>query len=241
MATRADVPSIELPWPGDARALARRRGLPRGRAVVGGFLIAVAAVVTFWAYSGANHVPRQWYVVAARSLVPGARIGPADVRVVALDVPDAGVRDHLFGATQQLIGASVLAPIPSGALVEASDVVGRAGSPGTRELSVSVDRSRAVGGTLKPGEFVDVLSTFGQGASSSTVVMVPHVEVLSVAASGGESATQVVVLAAPDATSAEAITDAAIATELTLVRSAEQQPGSAVTTPPPFTVQSPAA
>src|SRR5581483_5480586 len=69
--------------------------------------------------------------------------------------------------------------------------------PGTRELSVSVDRSRAVGGTLKPGEFVDVLSTFGQGANSSTVVMVPHVEVLSIAPSPGESGAQVVVLAAP--------------------------------------------
>jgi len=236
VATRADVPPVELSWQHDARALVRRRSLPRGRAVVGGFLIAVAAVVTFWAYSGANHVARQWYVVAARSLTPGARIGPDDVRVVALDVPDAGVRSHLFGTTQQLLGASVLAPVPAGALIEASEVVGRAGAPGTRELSVSVDRSRAVGGTLKPGEFVDVLSTFGQGANSSTVVMVPHVEVLSIAASPGESGAQVVVLAAPDATAAEAIADAAIATELTLVRSAEQLPGSTVTTPAPFTV-----
>jgi len=212
----------------------RRRSLPRGRAVVGGFLISTAAVVTFWAYSGANHVPRQLYVVAARALTPDTRIAVGDVRVVALDVPDAGVRAQLFGSPGQLIGASVLAPVPSGALIEASEVVGRAGAPGTREISVSVDRSRAVGGTLKPSEFVDILSTLGQGVGSSTVVMAPHVEVLSVTDGGGDTGTQIIVLAAPDGTTAEAIADAAIATQLTLVRSAEQQPGSVVTTVAPF-------
>jgi Flp pilus assembly protein CpaB len=205
--------------------------------VVGGFLIALAAVVTFWAYSGANRSPRQWYVVAARALTPGQRIAANDVGVVALDLPDAAVRAQLFGTAQQLVGASVVAPISAGALIEASEVVGRAGAPGTSEISVSVDRSRAVGGTLKPGEFVDVLATLGQGASSSTLVVVPHVEVLSVAASGSDSAAQIVILAAPDGTSAEGIADAAIATELTLVRSAEQPPGAPVTTAAPFQVQ----
>ncbi len=204
--------------------------------MVGGFLIGLAAVVTFWAYSGADHAPRQWYVVAARALAPGTRIGPADVRAVALDVPDAGARAQLFGSPAAVIGASVLAPVPAGALVEANAVVGRAGAPGTSEISVSVDRSHAVGGTLKPGEFVDVLSTFGQGAGSSTVVMVAHVEVLSVQDSG-DGGAQVIVLAAPDGTAAEAIADAANATEVTLVRAAEQLPGAPVTTAAPFQVQ----
>ncbi len=239
MATRGDVPPIDLEWPRDApeRSLGRRRTLPRGRAVVGGLLIAAAAVITFWAYSGANRVPRQFYVVAAHSLTPGTRIASGDVRTVALNVPDAGVRAQLFGSPEQLVGASVLAPVPAGALVETSEVVGRAGAPGTREISVSVDRSRAVGGTLKPGEFVDVLSTFGQGANSSTAVMVPHIQVLSVTATGNDGTTEIVVLAAPDATSTEAIADAAVATELTLVRSAEQVAGSPVTTVAPFQVQ----
>jgi Flp pilus assembly protein CpaB len=238
VATRAEVPPLDLPWPppdGTARAFGRRRTLPRGRAVVGGFLIAVAAVVTFWAYSGASRAPRQWYVVAAHALVPGTRIGPADVRAVALDVPDAGARAQLFGSAAAVIGASVLAPVPAGALVETSAVVGRAGAPGTSEISVSLDRSHAVGGTLKPGEFVDVLSTFGQGASSSTVVMVPHVEVIATAF--GDSGTDVIVLAAPDGNAAEAIADAENATQLTLVRAAEQLPGTPVTTVPPFEVQ----
>ena len=49
VATRADVPPVDLPWPvdGRGRTVLRRRSLPRGRAVVGGFLISTAAVVTF--------------------------------------------------------------------------------------------------------------------------------------------------------------------------------------------------
>ena len=223
------------------RTIQRRRALPAGRAVIGGFLIAVAAVVTFSAYTDATRSPRQEYVVAARPLVPGSRISATDLRVTALDLPDPSVRAQLFGSTGQLVGASVLAPIPTGALVEASEVVGRGGAPGTRELSVSLDPGRAVGGTLKPGEFVDVLSTFGQGAASSTVVMAPHVEVLTVsngsAAGIGSGGQQTIVLAAPDGPAAEAIADAAIATQLTLVRAAEQPPGAPVTTLPPFVAQ----
>ena len=223
------------------RTIARRRALPGGRAVVGGFLIATATVVTFWAYTGASRTPRQSYVVAAHALVPGSRIGADDLRVVALDVPDPEVRAQLFGTASVLVGVSVLAPVAPGALIEASEVVGRAGAPGTHEISISVDRSRAVGGTLKPGEYVDVLSTFGQGAASSTVVMVPHVEVLAVAGSGsgavGDTPTEILVLSAPDGGSAEAIADAAVATQLTLVRAAEQAPDAPVTTVAPFQPQ----
>lgn len=223
------------------RTIVRRRSLPGGRAVVGGFLIATALVVTFQAYTGARHSPRQSYVVASRALEPGSRITADDLRVVALDVPDPGVRAQLFGTVSSLIGASVVAPVTPGALIEASEVVGRAGPPGTHELSISVDRSRAVGGTLKAGEYVDILSTFGQGAASSTVVMVPHVEVLAVTGSGsgaiGDAPTQIIVLAAPDGGSAEAIADAAVATQLTLVRAAEQAPGAPVTTVAPFQPQ----
>jgi len=242
LATRTQTAAADgsAPHVTGGRTIVRRRTLPAGRAVIGGFLIAAAAVVTFSAYTSATRAPRQDYVVAARSLVPGTRISAADLRVATLDVPDPSVRSQLFGSTAGLVGASVLAPIPSGSLVEASEVVGRGGAPGTRELSISLDPSRAVGGTLKPGEFVDLLSTFGQGAGSSTVVMVPHVEVLTVSNGSngiGSGGQQTIVVAAPDGAAAEAIADAAIATQLTLVRAAEQPPGAPVTTLPPFVAQ----
>jgi len=228
------------PWPsgGEGRTIRRRRSLPGSRAVIGGFLIAAAAVITFGAYTGATRPSRQMYVVAALPLAPGARITAPDLRLVALDLPDPAVRRQVFGSVDELVGASVLAPIAPGSLVEADEVVGRGGAPGTREISVSIDSSRAVGGTLKAGEFVDVLSTFGQGAASSTIVMVPHVEVLDISAAGansiGSSANEVIVLAVPDGTSAEAVADADTATQLSLVRSAEQPTDAPVTTVPPF-------
>src|SRR6516164_3883200 len=129
------------PWPssGDGRAIVRRRSLPGSRAVIGGFLIAAAAVITFGAYTGATRPSRQMYVVAALPLAPGARITAPDLRLVALDLPDPAVRRQVFGSVDELVGASVLAPIAPGSLVEADEVVGRGGAPGTREISVSID------------------------------------------------------------------------------------------------------
>ena len=117
-------------------------------------MIAVVAVLTFAAYSHSTRTPKQLFVVATRPLQPGQRLMASDLTTVALDVPVAAVRGQLFGSPRSLIGASVLAPISTGALVEASAVVGRGGPPGTREVSLTVDRSRAVGGSLKNGILV---------------------------------------------------------------------------------------
>ena len=223
------------------RRLVRRRSLPGGRAVVGGFLIAAAAVGIFSAYVSATRRPRQWYVVASRTIPAGARLAAGDLRVVALDLPDTGARSVVFGSTAPLIGASVIAPITSGALIESSAVVGRGGPPGSREVSISIDRSRAVAGTLKPGEYVDLLGTFGTGGDDYTAVMVSHVQVIALAnqsSSLGDLRTQLITFAAPTEVSAEAVADAAVAAQLTLVRSAEPggstDPGADTpdTTPP---------
>ena len=94
--------------------------------------------------------------------------GPADrrlsLRVATLDVPDPSVRSQLFGSTAGLVGASVSARRSRRApLWRRARSSVRGGAPGTRELSISLDpEDRAVGGTLKPGEFVDVFSAFGR-------------------------------------------------------------------------------
>lgn len=221
---------------GPRRMIVRRRTLPGGRAVAGGFLIALAAVVVFWGYAGAHRTPRQLYVVAAHDLEPGRRLTASDLAVVALDIPSGAVRHQVFGSPSQLLdaNASVIAPIGSGALVEASDVVGRGGSPGTREMSLDLDRSRAVGGTLKPGEFVDVLATFGSGPGSATEVVAPHIEVLTVSSDSSGATTEMLTFAVPDGVTAEALADAAIAAQVSLVRSAEQPLNAPVTTVPAY-------
>ena len=226
------------------RPLSRRRNLPGSRAVVGGFLVATAAVLIFAGYTSATARPRQGYVVAAHTLPPGARLAAADLRVAQLDLPDPAVRARLFGSVTALVGASVVTPISAGDLVEASAVVGRGGAPGTRELSLAVDRSRAVGGTLKPGEYVDVLGTFGTGADSYTAVLVPHIEVISlsnVSSSLGDTRTQLVTFAAPSELDAEAIANAGIAGQTTIIRSAEQSPDEPAASTPPYRVPRPSS
>lgn len=192
------------------RRVGRRRPLPGSRSIVGGLLIGLAAVISFEGYTSLHRVPHQLYVVAIRSLVPGHRIGPGDVGLVPLNLPDPGVRRGVFGSTAALVGASVVTPIAAGSLVESSQVVGRGGPLGSREISLTLDRSRAVGGTLKPGEYVDVLATFGTGSESYTAVVVPHVRVLTLSSGGGafgDNRSQLIVLAPTDATSAEALAD----------------------------------
>ena len=207
------------------RPLPRRRNLPGSRAMVGGFLVATAAVLIFSAYSSATARPRQNYIVAARTLAPGARLVASDLRVARLDVPDPAVRTRLFGTLAPLVGATVVTPITAGDLIQASSVVGRGGAPGTREVSLQIDRSRAVAGTLKAGEFVDILGTFGTGADSYTAVLVPHVEVISltnVSSSLGDTRSQLITFAASSALDAEAIANAGIAGQTTIIRSAQQ-------------------
>ncbi|GAC1305982.1 MAG: hypothetical protein NVSMB16_01730 [Acidimicrobiales bacterium] len=205
--------------------------------MVGALVITASAVTCFAGYTGAHRAPHQLYVVAARPLRPGTRITSADLALVPLNVPDGGVRRSVFGSIGDLVGASVVAPVDSGALIKASEVVGRGGAPGTREISVTIDRSRAVGGTLKAGEFVDILATFGTGADSYTAVVVPHVRVLIVSSASGplaDTRAQTIVLAASDGTATEAIADASIAAQVTLVRAAEQVEGSPTTPTPAY-------
>jgi Flp pilus assembly protein CpaB len=212
---------------GQERILARRRSLPGGRSIIGAFLIALAAVIVFAAYTSATARPQQLYVVAAQPIAANTRLTADDLRLVPLDLPDAAVRAQVFGSTAPLLGASVLAPIASGALVEASAVVGRGGAVGTREVSVVIDRSRAVAGTLKVDEDVDLLGTFGSGADAYTTVMVPRLRIIAisnVSSSLGDTRTQLITFAAPTEVAAEAIADASVAAQMTLVRSAE--PGS---------------
>jgi Flp pilus assembly protein CpaB len=192
----------------------------------------------FWGYTRSHNTPSQLYVIATHDLSPGERLTAADITVVPLDIPSAAVRRQIFGSPEELLAANatMLAPVGAGALIESSDVVGRGGPAGTREMSLDIDRSRAVGGTLKPGEYVDILSTFGSGPTSYTEVVVPHVEVLTDTPDsiGSGGTTQLIVFAIPDGTSAEALADAAIAAQVTLVRSAEQPAGAPATTVPPY-------
>ena len=76
--TRGTTPAVDG---GPGRSLRRRRALPGGRAVAGGFLVALAAVGIFAAYTDATADTRQAYVVARRPLALGQRLSGADFSI----------------------------------------------------------------------------------------------------------------------------------------------------------------
>ena len=193
-----DAPTLPRPAPtvgDDTRTVRPRRSLPGGRAVVGAFLVVVAAVGTFGAYLTATAAPATSYLVAARTFEIGHVLGEDDlvlgagVRAAAIDLPDeqAGrVVPADPAAMAALVGRVVVAPIMTGDLVQHTAFVGveEAGDGVTMSFSLPVDR--ALAGRVGAGERVDVLATFsGAGAlGSETRVVARDVVVVAVLAGG---------------------------------------------------------
>lgn len=136
--------------------LRRRRGLPGGRAVAGGFLVAAAGVGVFAAYLDATAGPSAEWAVAARDIVPGQELATADVGVIAADLP-AALAGQAHADPEGLVGAVATAPLARGELIQASHVVPGGARVGREEVSFPIPSARAVAGTIEPGERVDVL------------------------------------------------------------------------------------
>ena len=221
-----------------AHPLRRRRSLPGGRAVVGGFLVALAAVGVFAGYTTATTEESQAYLVARRDLPLGHRITKADLGTLDMDLP-ALSRAKVYRDPAHLIGAVVIGPVAKGELVQASSVVAGGGDTNEAQISFSIESARAVNGTLRRGELVDVVATFGTGADGYTAVVVKGARVADrteadgTLSSGGE---EVVTLAVPQEADTLAVAHAVNAGTITLVRS----PASAAQEPPPL-VPAPAA
>src|SRR5687767_6656963 len=92
------------------RPVRRRRSLPSGRAVVGGFLVALAMVGTFAAYSASTAPPVTRYAVATRDLAPGDTIDAGALQLVAIDLPD-GQRRRSYDQLPPLQGLTVVEPV----------------------------------------------------------------------------------------------------------------------------------
>ncbi len=222
-ATQTRPPEAPLARPtaggSSSRTVKPRRGLPGGRAVVGGFLVAVAAVGIFATVSGAGRGPDTRYVVADRALRPGAIVSAGDLRQVPIELPSE-VAQRSFHEPGQLVGAVVLAPLEEGELVQASGL-GDAGEDGIPTVAVSVDAADGFEGGLRPGDRVDVYVSFGSAIGSSTRLIVPNAEVTAGStadATVGNAGQVTVTLAVDDPTDRLELINGAHAGKLTLVR-----------------------
>jgi hypothetical protein len=163
---------------GAGRRIRRARGLPGGRAVVGALLVAAAAVGVFAAFLTATAEPQTRYAVATGDIEVGTRLD-TDTAVaelfdfVAIDLPD-GLAARAVSDLQapQLSGQLVTSPIQEGDLLLATTIVDDAGVPATEKLSFSLPAADAVGGSLRPGERIDVLATYGSGTDAWTAFVV---------------------------------------------------------------------
>lgn len=219
LSTRRGPPRREGEADG-ARPLRRRRTLPGGRAVVGGFLVALAAVGVFAGYTNATADTREPFLVARQNLALGHRIVETDLGTLPMDLP-ALVRSKVYRDPSQLIGAMVIGPVAKGELVQSSDVLAGAGTTAGRQISFAIDSARAVNGQLRRGEFVDVLATYGTGADGYTLAVVRGARVADRTETRGslsDRGNEVVTLALPQQADTLAVAHAVSAGTLMLVR-----------------------
>lgn len=212
-----------------ARTIRPRPGLPGSRAVVGGLLVALAAVGTWWAASGAGRSADERYVVASRTVGPGERIEADDVRLATLDLPGS-LRSMAFLDARAVVGSVALGPLEPGELLQAGSIAPAAGSPDTREVSFAVEADWAVAGSLRAGDRIDVFATYeGTGAPTSTRVLT-NATVRRVGNTGdeglGESRTQTITVAVDGSDGAEDLVTAARAATITVLRVTGTEPAA---------------
>jgi Flp pilus assembly protein CpaB len=221
-----------------SRTIARRRGLPSGRAVTGGFLMALAALGVFVAARGAGQKSTHEYVVAAHEVTAGTRLSDADLSTAALELP-GGLASHAFTSRQSVVGQVAVAHLSAGDLVQSSVVAAGDAADARMQLSIPVERARALDGTLEPGERVDVLATYAGDGNGNTIVVARDAEVRRVdnGARNALSASDnsVLVLAVNDPDAALAVAHASQAGKITIVRATgahELDPSSSYQPPP---------
>jgi hypothetical protein len=180
---------------GDAevRAVRRARTLPGGRAVVGGLLVAAAAVGVFAAYLNAVAEPATRYLVARADLEPGTRFESLDTVAASFEsravdlAPDLAARAVRLEDAELLLGRLLLAPLQPGQLLAPGDLVADGGVADAHKLSFAVERSAALAGDLRVGERLDVLATYGSGDGAYTVFVVRGVPLVARSGDGGSS------------------------------------------------------
>ncbi|MGB3412826.1 MAG: RcpC/CpaB family pilus assembly protein [Microthrixaceae bacterium] len=204
----------------DASRTLRPFQLPPRRALIGGALVALAAMGVFVAHRNASTPPETRYLVASRDVSAGTVLTSGDLGSVALDLPNDMNVVEAEGAAE-LIGRVASTNLNKLDLVSPTDVYsdGRFAATDSVEVALDLPAARALAGLVRPGSMVDVLSTdTNQGG---TEVLAQEVRVSSVdesrTAAIGSSGAVRVVLSVNGSETARALVDASLRAELTLV------------------------
>jgi Flp pilus assembly protein CpaB len=185
---------------------------------VGGFLVAVAAIIVF-AASLRGSSGGQRYVVAAQSLGSGTVIAPSDLTTANMQLPSTS-RRLAFGQTGLLIGRTLAVPVDPGELMESSMLTPAGPQSSLRPISVAVDANSLAG--LASGQSVDVLATTGTGTAAQVAVVMRGAELINLNRPGagvlsGPSTEVLATLGVTTLSEVEAIVQASQAGTITLV------------------------
>jgi Flp pilus assembly protein CpaB len=202
------------------REVRRRSTLPSGRAVVGGFLVAAAVVGVVAVATGGSGTPADAYAVVTVDVDAGEELGPGDLDLVPLDLPDEQ-RAVSYTDLSVLQGATALAPLAAGQLVQSSDVAKPPGGPGLASVSLPVEPARALDGDLRRGDRVDVIATSTEGGGPSTRTVTAGalvIDVIEQGSGGLGGPTELSVELAVPPEDLEAVAEAGAVATVTLAR-----------------------
>lgn len=200
----------------------RRRPLPGGRAVFGGFLVAVAVVGIVAAQQAASGPPTTRYVVANGTLPAGRTLGPGDLTTRAIDLPDPNAR-RAYRDPLQLVGRVLAASLAEGELVQGSTLAARGPLAGEREVSFTADPARSLGQRIGPGDVVDIYTSTGQGDGGATDLVVRSARVIDRQGRQG-AAGFIYTVALADQAVVSKLVEAAAGGSLTIVRASAAAP-----------------
>lgn len=209
-----------------------RRSLPGGRAVVGAFLVVLAAVGTFGAYLQATAAPSTSYLAATGPVEVGRVLTTDDVQrffePVAVELPEEqAARTVRASQVDGLVGTVVVAPVTEGDLLLVSSVQPVGTAEAGVQLSLAVPPERAVGGDVAVGERVDVIATFPGRGDVGTVTRVVARQVAVVATpddgDGLGGGRVVLTVRVPDLATAQSLQYAADVAEIAILRGADAE------------------
>ena len=166
-------------------AVAARAGRPgwlNRRTILGAVLIAVSLAGGRVVLEEGRAVTGVW--VAARDLAAGTRLDASNLRVEHVRFSPR-LADSYLRSTHDLSSQVLTRPLAAGELVSA-EWVAPSDQTGSRAVTVPVDPEHSVGGTIRPGDVVDVLATFDAGDHRArTVTLLRNAEVIDVVSAGG--------------------------------------------------------
>lgn len=160
----------------DRHTVTRRTRLPNGRAVVGGLLIAMSALIAFVITSRPDPLPTTRFAVAAGTIAAGTELTLEDIAAIPLDLPEPLAESAflvLNDDPSDLVGAVVSDTLSPGEIISRTDITSAAdrGTQAHWRISLGVDRANAVDHDLAIGSIVDVVATLGTGNDARTDVV----------------------------------------------------------------------